>query len=151
FVNHYLNHATPVASYEPPPPAPTSTPARVGFLDRLRGVASMLVPARLGAASSLSHGSWVTPRIATAPRLPIRGSRHTFQTTPPSTPTDDAAANRPSSLMWSAVVEKVLPAGGWTAAKNAGSLCDDFLVYVAGKTAEAIDGKSPAGIAAAKD
>ena len=64
---------------------------------------------------------------------------------------DDAPSSRPPSLMWSAVMEKVLPAGGWTAAKNAGSLCDDFLVYVAGKTQEYVDGKSLAGKELAKD
>ncbi len=61
---------------------------------------------------------------------------------------DDAPSSRPPSLMWASVMEKVLPAGGWTAAKNAGSLCDDFLVYVAGKTQECDRRQEPRGQAA---
>lgn len=164
FVTRYLNDPQTMGERLDVVPAlaPRLAQPRGGsFLDRLRGVASLVNPALAGTSSAARgawRSSWTGPR---SPRLSSAGLRDSspafaVQGGPPPADSnpylpDDAPASRPPSLMWASVVEKVLPAGGWTVAKQAGSLCDDFLVYVAGKTQEYVDGKSLAGKELAKD
>jgi hypothetical protein len=149
---------------EPPPPTgaivapPSTVVAKASWGDRLRGIASLLLPRSAGLGSSSASfrsippgsRSFVTPR---GPRLPssLRGVREVFERADvPYGPT--TAAERPPSLMWETVVTNVLPDGGWTAAKNAGKLCDSFLVQLATDQGfQSVDGKSPAGQTLAED
>jgi hypothetical protein len=156
FVNRFLP--------EPPPQtgaivAPASmVVAKASWGDRLRGIASLLLPRSAGLGSSAASlrsippgsRSFVAPR---GPRLPasFRGAREVLERADvPYGPT--TSAERPPSLMWETVVTGVLPDGGWTAAKNAGKLCDGFLVQLATDQGfSSVDGKSPAGQTLAED
>lgn len=159
FVNRFLPGPTPGGALTTPQ---SPVVAKAGWGDRLRNVASVLLPrvggfpsATLRASTTLGaltpgSRSFMTPR---SPRLPgsFTSAREAFEWADvPYGPT--TAAERPPSLMWETVAENVLPNGGWTVAKQAGKLCDEFLVQLATDQGfQSVDGKTPAGQKLAED
>jgi hypothetical protein len=121
----------------------------------VRTLASLLTP-RPPSAFTSARGS-VTARWR--PKRPMADralswvreaadSAEQSNTPSPYLPPDDYQ-NRPVSWLWDGVMEKILPDGGWTVAKNLGKYCDQALVYIVGGTP--VDAKSPEGKALAKD
>jgi hypothetical protein len=158
FVNRALSPpSTAAARVDPGPVGPRGNPGS-RWAGTVRALASFLTPRAPSAFSNARASSVAAWRAGATPgRTPawLRNARDPWQqsTTPapnPYLPPDDYQ-NRPVSWMWEGVVEKILPSGGWTVAKNSGKLCDDFLVYVAGKVGNPVDGKSPQGQALAAD
>ncbi len=152
FVHRFLNPANRTALLEPVAPAVN---ASIRWTDRVRRVASLLLPQRSGAVAARGFApvAW-TPPVARGGGLPrsLRGGRPVYQQSANPYLPGDAAGDRPASLMWESVVAGVLPSGGWTAAKNGGKLCDSFLVQLAtSRGFESVDGKSPLGQELAKD
>jgi hypothetical protein len=159
FVHRFLPGPTPGGALTA---QPSVVVAKASWADRLRSMASILAPrpgglpsASMRASSSLGaftpgSRSFMSPR---SPRLPgsLTGAREVFERADvPYGPT--TAAERPPSLAWETVAENVLPNGGWTVAKQAGKLCDEFLVQLATDQGfQSVDGKTPAGQKLAED
>lgn len=139
---------------------------RRGFMSRL--LAWLPLPAPPAAASARWSRSAGTRRLssATAVTAPIvtglngdrrrqsidrlRGLAPRLQdSTNPYAVLSPAAS--PLSVMWGEVLQQSIPNGGWSVAKNGGSLCNDFLVTLGTATGEAVYGSSPEGQALAKD
>jgi hypothetical protein len=160
FVNRTLSPpSTAAARVDPGPIAPRGNPGS-RWAGTVRALASILTPRAPSAFTSARASSVAAWRAGRTPgRAPawLRNGREPEpweqSTTPPPNPylPPDNNEARPTSWLWEGVMEKILPSGGWTVAKNGGKLCDDFLVYVAGKVGNPVDGKSPQGKALAAD